>query len=943
MKEKQPELTKENFNKNRPEYLYFESIGKYVALKPLKVDDRVVKVANQMEISLNWDDEGRVTDIDFIESKKLVEGLGGSLLSPDEYWKIYKEAILNNDLETIDDLSSDQFTEWLDVIYQKDEKGNVVSTNHPKLIFNNDGFEFTGETQVIKIPEGRPAWFDPKDNIVSETGMPKELKLHKEVGDNTWKYWSVFKIKEPVAAIRGYVTSSGTASFDCDIPLGAKQPVLMIRECRTELVSSIENKELILESKILLDSYEKTVSNVPAVNNSLEHESLYNQSHLLISFIRKFGKELIESKDKETIRIKERIIDILGIVRLLAKEKADTELFATLNSLAKEVFMTEGKEAGIESLTTFVLNSKDKLKEGLESKSKIVFVMGHKNPDTDAIVSSLFEAYRNSFLSEEIIYVPVVQADKLPDEIRLLLGDEISDNLLYSNDPLYISALNSGLARWILTDQNVSEVQKFTVSIVDHHVLSDKAEKQDVMKTWDMVGSTSCLIMQKMSGIGLSPDKDLARILYGATLMDTENRVEHKMCYKDSVVMNYLKDISKVESDDELFQRLMSALLNTDDSDQLFNRDYKQDWGIFGFAVSKVKGVFDNDGNILKQDLLDDLVKHAEENNSNKNFPLTIVKLVNYEEDNETVQRERLFLVFNQHTDDKFKNVMFELIEKILRVTFKDKEFNISKGENHIDFWGTGGQLSRKVTAPYMEKIVDSFNKFYFSKKSSLYIKRSFLEMTDEVKSVAEKLNIEISKDKNDRINNIRYPEARLLLDGLGMKAMSLPEYWIALNDAKENNDVQMIEHLQSPGFVEFLDSVILDGKYVIHHPKIILENGEFRYEGERTAINIPEGIPGLIDPDDIDYNTGFPKVIKDPADYKNKKLWRYWSPDAKVCIPTRGHIFLLNQPSFDNKIHPEEALVNLGIRPVTDIVKYPTIDITEENGDLKITINDRD
>ncbi len=929
------------------EFFYCESLDAYVAIQPLKVDDRVVKAASELGIELNWDDEGRIKDITYLDAKKLSERLGAFMLSPSDYWKVYNEALEKGNTEMIEQLRSDQSTEWLDVVFEKDNEGNVFMIEHPKIIETDEGIKYEGERKKIEVPDGRPGWFNPQNNINPESGLPVYVDLKREKGtpawsSANWKYWSVFKINEPVAAIRGYVTSSGTPSLDCDIPVEAKQPVLMLRECRKELLEPAINPELMKTAKEFVEKYLLTTVDKPAIQNPQEHEVFYSDHEILFDFLQKSGNEFVNSKDKEAQKIREKFIDMLGIIRVMAKTKGDQSVKEKVDELAQNLFGIRQEEVNFSSFTSFVNNSQEKLKEALSEKKKIVFVMGHKNPDTDTVVSCLAEAYRNNILDKTTFYIPVIQGSRIPDEIKKLLGDEISNSLLLTDNPDYIAALNSGQARWILVDHNVSEVQRFAVSIVDHHILSNTAKKQDVSKTWEMVGSTTALVAQKFHGMGVDVDKDLARILYGATLMDTENRSDKKMTYKDNLVMDDLKSISEIEDDKEFYQDLMSHLLNTDDAELLFNRDYKQDWGIFGFAVAKVKGAFDEKGGEIKKDLLNRLVDLAKKNNKEKNFPLTIIKVADYLDDNETINRERVYLIFNQYVLPEFKDTMFKFITKIIQNEFRNKKVQIRQTENSIDFWGIGDQLSRKVTAPFLEPIVEAFNEYYYSPSTNLYVKREFLKINEQIQQAAQELGIELSADREGRINNITFNEAKQLLNHLGLDIMSLSEYWKILKEAEETRDEQMLKHLRSAGFVEFLDTVILDGKYIIDHPAVIKSESGYEYEGEKREVVIPEGVPGLIYPEDIDLETGFPKVVQDPRKYGDKRLWRYWSPDAPICVPTRGHIFLLNQPSFDTKIHPDDALPNLGIRPCCRMVKSPIVEIVEDEKGVTAKITKR-
>ncbi len=918
------------------EFFYSESLDLYVAVQPLKVDDRVVRMASELGIELNWDDEGRIKDISYLDSKRLFEKLDAVMLSPSDYWKVYNEALERGDTKMIEQLHSDQSTEWLDVVFEKDDEGNVFMIEHPKIVETDEGIKYEGERKKIEVPDGRPGWFNPKNNINLETGLPIHVDLKREKGtpawsSATWKYWSVFKINEPVAAIRGYVTSSGTPSLDCDIPVEAKQPVLMLRECRKELLEPAINPELMKTAKDFIEEYLLTTVDRPAIQNPQEHETFYSGRQKLFNFLEESGSEFVNSKDKEAQQMKEKFIDMLGIIRVMAKTKGDQSVKEKIDELAQNLFGIKQEEVSFLSFSSFVQNSQEKLKEALSKKKRIVFVMGHKNPDTDTVVSCLAEAYRNNLLDKTTFYIPVIQGSRIPDEIKKLLGDEISHSILLTDNPDYITALNSGQARWILVDQNVSEIQRFAISIVDHHILSNKAKKQDISKTWEMVGSTTALVTQKFHGMGVEVDKDLARILYGATLMDTENRSDKKMTYKDGLVMDDLKNISEIEDDKEFYQDLMSHLLNTDDAELLFNRDYKQDWGIFGFAVAKVKGAFSEKGEEIKKDLLNRLVDLAKKNNKDKNFPLTVVKVADYLDDNETINQERVYLIFNQYVLPEFKDTMFKFITKIIQNEFRNKNVQVRQTENSVDFWGVGDQLSRKVTAPFLEPIVEAFNEYYYSPSTNLYVKREFLKINEQIQQAAQELGIELSVDREGRINNITFNEAKQLLNYLGLDMMSLSEYWKVLKEAEENHDEQMLKHLRSSGFVEFLDTIILDSKYIIDRPKVIKTESGYEYEGEKREVAIPEGVPGLIHPEDINLETGFPKIVQDPHKYGDKSLWRYWSPDAPICIPTRGHIFLLNQPSFDTKIHPDDALPNLGIRPCCRIVKPPIIEIIED------------
>lgn len=918
------------------EYFYCESLGKYIGRDPLKVSPSVVKAAAEAGIDLEWDDEGHIKDITYLNTKKLTQALGIELLTPNEFWIAYQEAREKGLKEVQEQLTDSQSTEWLDVVYHRDEVGHVFMIEHPEIEEDENGIWYRGKTVEVKMPEGRPGWFDPTGNIDPSTGFPIELKSIKNRShqdSDLWKYWSVFKVGEPVSAIRGYVTSSGTPSLDLDIPVTAKQPVLMLRECRSYLPEGVLDLESIKMAEKFKSLYQLIVVEEPGEQNQEQLEQFYSHRNEIYEFVRDYAKVFINKNEAQAVSYKELIIDLLGTISYLAKQKGDHEALSEFNKLSKEIFNPKENSGTYESLMEFANNLHENLSDALRTKKPIVFVMGHKNPDTDTAVSSLMEAYRNQMIDDGSVYIPILQAKRVPDEIERLLGDQISSRIILETNPLYTEAKNSGQARWILVDQNVSDVQRFAIGIIDHHILDEKVKTSDIPLTWEMAGSATSLIAQKMEGVGISSDQSLSKILYGGTLMDSENRSDKKMTSRDKIIMNQLKESAEVYDDNEFFQDLMSYLLNTDDGERLFNRDYKEDWGIFGFAVAKIKRAFAESGEPIKQDLLDELVALAKENNQQKHFPLTIVKVVDYEENNEVVNKERVYLIFGPNASGEFQETLTDFIVTVIKKEFGDK-VQIEAKENYIDFWGTGDQLSRKVTAPFLEPIVNAFNEFFYSEENDLFIKREFLKI-NEVEEIKDELDFQLSSDSQGRVNNIDFSSAKQLAEKLGYQIMSLKEFWRVFKEADALHDQQLKRHLQLPGFVEYLDTVVLGRNAIINHPKV--ENGQ--YLGESLPVNIPVAEPGLINIENIDSETGFPTEVQGPGEYTDKTLWRYWSPDEDVCIPTRGHIFLLNQCAFDNKIHPDEALPNLGIRPCAKKISPPKLKIDDSGKTVRVEI----
>ena len=209
----------------------------------------------------------------------------------------------------------------------------------------------------------------------------------------------------------------------------------------------------------------------------------------------------------------------------------------------------------------------------------------------------------------------------------------------------------------------------------------------------------------------------------------------------------------------------------------------------------------------------------AVKNNVDKNLPLTIVKITDYENDNITVNKERIYLIFNQQASKEFKTAVFDLLEKIVKFEFG--KMHIKSTKEYIEFRGTGMQLSRKKTAPVLEPVIKAFNEYFYSPSNKLRIKRDFMKKSNDLLQAVKEGRLKVSFDKEKRLNYLTYPEARILAKNLKFALLSIKEYRLALNDAKKIKDIQMIESLQGSNFVEFWDTIFKDYQIMIEHPHI--------------------------------------------------------------------------------------------------------------------------
>ncbi len=610
------------------------------------------------------------------------------------------------------------------------------------------------------------------------------------------------------------------------------------------------------------------------------------------------------------------------MIRLCLKEKPESLLSENeLRKIEEEKCFNEGLNLvnkgffGKHKITyndfkEYIDNLKDFLNDGVENKKQLFFVMGHKNPDSDTVVTSIMESFRLHLINnnKNFVYLPFVQSSELPNEIKLIFGKSIYENFIYENTIDLKKLLNTGLVKIIYTDQNYQkEYQKYVVSVTDHHSKSKELESGDIIIPFNiqLIGSCSALIAIKFIGSNFDFDEKMADIFYSGMLMDTENRVVHKMTMIDSVVMDLIKTRSSIKDDNNHYINLMNKLIKEKDPVNLYYRDYKRYFG-YGFAVLKVTDYIDEinfENNIKK------IINIAKNDNKENNYYLSIIKVVEYNKDNLTVNRERIYYVFDDKTSGIVREKCIELLSKIVKVSFKNADIIIN--DNYMEITKAFKQISRKKIAPAIEAVLRKTGEFVYYNSIDKWVSRNFLVMNDYIKKYEYKLDI----DKSNRICNISYRKSKELCNYLNVSMLSLSDYWKVYFESKEKKEYQMLNSLTDSTFIEFLDT---------------------------TSNEISDYLvasPGLIDPNDIDLNTGLPKEIKSPNEYYNKSLWRYWSPpqDGHTYVFSRSFIFLLGQPCLDAKVYLDEGFANLGIRPVKEKNLEFEVEIEIKNRELFI------
>lgn len=236
-------------------------------------------------------------------------------------------------------------------------------------------------------------------------------------------------------------------------------------------------------------------------------------------------------------------------------------------------------------------------------------VLGHPAPDTDAVVSSVFEAFRR-YLIDGVLSVPVVQDAVLPREVAFLLGDAAA---LIPTQEWRAHHPDTSL---VLTDhfEDVRQPHQ-VIAVVDHHQPGNTADFTGVNVTIRQVGAATTLVTLACRRDGLLPDPAIARMLLGAILLDTDGLAPSKTHQEDHEAAAWLTALCGEDSA-ALYGTLRDQLLMETDPSVLYHRDYRlyadpQGRPLLGFAILKVWDTAQPDKKVVRRLLADDLEKHG--------------------------------------------------------------------------------------------------------------------------------------------------------------------------------------------------------------------------------------------------------------------------------------------------------------------------------------------
>lgn len=232
----------------------------------------------------------------------------------------------------------------------------------------------------------------------------------------------------------------------------------------------------------------------------------------------------------------------------------------------------------------------------------MIYIIGHKNPDTDSVISAIVYA---KYKGEG--YLPAISSE-INGETKFILEK------FGVEKPLLLETINENDSV-ILVDHNEPTQMKECIKneqiieILDHHKVNISLSTP-ISITTKVYGSTASLVTEKLLEDKMEIDKITASLLLSAILSDTIIFKSPTTTQKDKDFVKILSEISGIENITdygiELFKK--KAEVSSKNANQIINNDFKE--FVFGekkVGIGQIELIDANDILIRKDEMKDEM------------------------------------------------------------------------------------------------------------------------------------------------------------------------------------------------------------------------------------------------------------------------------------------------------------------------------------------------
>ena len=211
-----------------------------------------------------------------------------------------------------------------------------------------------------------------------------------------------------------------------------------------------------------------------------------------------------------------------------------------------------------------------------------VYIVGHKNPDTDSICAAIGYAYLKNKTESDKEF-KAMKAGPINEETRFVLQRFGADEPSLLEDMVGKKIILVDHNEKAQTVKGIDDAE--LVEIVDHHETSDLGEQRADIFYQEIIGSTSTIIADKIFKAEVEMPKQIAGLLLSAILSDTVVFRSVTTTQKDKDIAEKLARIVGIDNLEEygIEVKKAKADISKKTTDEILRGDFKD----FDFSGKK--------------------------------------------------------------------------------------------------------------------------------------------------------------------------------------------------------------------------------------------------------------------------------------------------------------------------------------------------------------------
>lgn len=199
------------------------------------------------------------------------------------------------------------------------------------------------------------------------------------------------------------------------------------------------------------------------------------------------------------------------------------------------------------------------------------YIIGHKNPDTDSVVSAIVLAELENSLGKDYIAAVADKTNKETDFVLEKFGSKMPKPIPDTKKEVILVDHNE------LSQMSEKVRAEEIIGILDHHKLGGLSTLGPISVRIKPVGATSTLIAELFKEKRVNPSKKIASLLIAGILSDTLNLTSPITTKTDQKIideLNAIADLNIYEFANQMFEA--KSDLNGIPISEIVTKDYKE-------------------------------------------------------------------------------------------------------------------------------------------------------------------------------------------------------------------------------------------------------------------------------------------------------------------------------------------------------------------------------